>query len=229
MSKITASSITGLTGAPNFTNGAVVTGVITSTTFSGITTSLNVTNPSIGIGFTTTPSDTFADGDGIVIYGTTNKTLTYSNTKKAFESNIPFATNESRFITGAEKITLISGNTVNLSYNSSSSNVGYCSNPTGDITLNVTGIPTTSDFDNHAVTFTVIVNSTGTARTCTAVNLNGVSRPIRWYNGSLSASLSGVANTIAQTIFSFTGINTVGSASTTSNYIVLGNISGGYW
>lgn len=35
MSKITASSITGLTGAPTFTNGVVVTGTTTSTSFRG--------------------------------------------------------------------------------------------------------------------------------------------------------------------------------------------------
>lgn len=51
--------------------------------------------------------------------------------------------------------------------------------PSGDITLNVTGIPTSSDFDDHSITFAVIVNNTGTARTCTAVNLNGVSKTIR--------------------------------------------------
>jgi hypothetical protein len=107
--------------------------------------------------------------------------------------------------------------------------VGYTTNPSGDITVNVVGIPTSSDYDDHSITFAVIVNNTGTARTCTAVNLNGTSRTIRWAGGSLSAALSGVTTTTGHTIFSFTGINTVGSASTASNYHVLGTVSGGFW
>jgi len=219
------------------TNDAIVGGALTVTgnfTVNGTqtiinTTSLDISDKTVGIGSTSTPSDSLADGAGIVVYGTTNKTLTYNNTKKGFEFNIPLSTNENRFITGAEKITIVDGNTVNLSYNSSSSNVGYCTNPSGNVTLNVTGIPTSSDFDSHAITFTVIINNTGTARTCTAVNLNGVSETIRWVGGSLAAALSGVTTTTGQTIFSFTGINTVGSASTASNYQVLGTVSGGYW
>lgn len=136
---------------------------------------------------------------------------------------------ETRIITGAEKVFRTSGNTVNLVYNSPSSNIGYTTNPTGDITLNVTNIPTSSDFDDHAISFAVIVNNTGTARTCTTVNLNGVPETIRWVGGSLSAALSGVTTTSGHTIFSFTGINTVGSASTTLNYTVFGVVSGGFW
>jgi len=49
----------------------------------------------------------------------------------------------------------------------------------------------------------------------TAVNLNGVSRTIHWSGKSLAASLSGVTTTSGYDIFTFTGINTVGSASTT--------------
>jgi len=135
-----------------------------------------------------------------------------------------------RIATGMEKVDRQSGNTVTLIYNSSSSsNVGYTTNPTGDITVNVVGIPTSSDYDDHSITFAVIVNSTGTARTCTAVNLNGVPETIRWAGGSLSAALSGVTTTTGHTIFSFTGINTVGSASTAVNYHVLGTVSGGFW
>jgi hypothetical protein len=202
-------------GAPTFTKGAVVTGVITATnltvgnivgvalTLSGNltvngtqtiinTTNLEITDPLVGIGSGNT-TDAQADGDGIQIYGATNKTLTYNDTKKGFETNVAWAPNETRIITGAEKIHRQSGNTVTLTYNSSSSsNVGYTTNPSGDITVNVVGIPTSSDFDDHSISFTVITNSTGTARTCTAVNLNGVSKTIRFAGGSLAASLSGV-------------------------------------
>jgi len=136
---------------------------------------------------------------------------------------------EQRISTIAEKITRVNGNTITLTYAGSSSNVAICTNPSGDITLNVVGIPTISSFDNHALTFSVIIQQTGTARTCTAVTLNGVSRTIKFAGGSLANALSGVAATTGYTIQSFTGINTVGSASTTTNYEVFGIVSGAFY
>ena len=228
---------TGLSGTPNI-DVANITGsaaTFTNLTVNGTqtiinTTSLEVADKNIGIGSTSSASDVTSDGAGITVYGNTNKTLTYNNTKKAFETNIPWAPNETRIISGAEKVVRTSGNTINLTYNSElSSVVGYTTNPSGNITVNVNGIPTSSDFDDHSISFTVIVNSTGTARTCTAINFNGVSRTINWAGGSLSAALSGVTTTNGHTIFSFTGLNTAGSASTTTNYIVFGTVSGGFW
>jgi hypothetical protein len=222
-SSITVGTITG--AAATFTN-LTVNGTQTIIN----TTSLEIADKTVGIGSTSSPTDALADGSGITIYGTTNKTITYNNTKRGFETNIPWAPNETRIITGAEKVFRTSGNTVSLVYNSSSSsNVGYTTNPSGDITLNVTGIPTSSDFDDHSISFAVIVNNTGTARTCTAVNINGVPETIRWAGGSLGAALSGVTTTTGHTIFSFTGINTIGSASTALNYTVFGVVSGGFW
>ena len=236
-------SATGLTGSPNITvtnvsaqdvqvGGALtVTGNLTVNGTQTIinTTNVEITDPLVGIGSGNT-TDSQADGDGIQVYGATPKTFTYNDTKKSFEANIPIAPNESRFITGAEKTALVSGNTASLTYNSSSANVAICTNATGNITLDVNGIPTSSDFDNHAVTFTVIATSTsGVARTCTAVNMNGVSKTIKWAGGSLTNAVSGLTTTAGYTIFGFTGINTVGSASSTANYEVFGVASGGFF
>jgi hypothetical protein len=236
-------SATGLTGSPNIavTNVSAqdvqVGGALTVTgnlTVNGTQTIINTTNveitdPLVGIGSGNT-TDSQADGDGIQVYGATPKTFTYNDTKKSFEANIPIAPNESRFITGAEKTALISGNTASLTYNSSSANVAICTNATGNITLDVNGIPTSSDFDNHAITFTVIATSTnGIARTCTAVNLNGVPETIKWAGGSLANAVSGLTTTAGYTIYGFTGINTVGSASSTANYEVFGVASGGFF
>ena len=57
---------------------------------------------------------------------------------------------------------------------------------------------------------------------------SGVSRTIRWAGGSLANAISGVTTSTGFDIFTFTGINTVGSASTTSNYVVLGSVNGGF-
>ena len=128
----------------------------------------------------------------------------------------------------AEKTTLVAGNTVGLAFTIGGGNVAICTTPTGDITLNVTDIPTDSSFDNHSISFSVVVNQTGTSRTCTTVTLNGVSKTIKWAGGSLANAISGVTTSTGFDIFTFTGINTVGSASTTANYTVLGSVSGGF-
>lgn len=136
--------------------------------------------------------------------------------------------NQTRFLSVAERLFRVSGNTVSIAYTSTGSNIGLCTNPTGDITLNVTGIPTDSSFDNHVITFSVIVTQTGTARSCTAINLNGVPETIFWSGGSLASAISGVTTTRGYDIYNFTGINTVGSASTAANYVVLGVVNGGF-
>ena len=126
----------------------------------------------------------------------------------------------------SEQLVRIDGNTATITYNSAGANIGYCTNPTGDITLSVTGIPTSS-FDNQAITFSVIVdNSTAAAagvRTCNTVKLNNVTKTIRWSGGSV-----GTGNTTSYDIFNFTGINTIGSGTTTANYEVFGLVNGDF-
>jgi hypothetical protein len=136
--------------------------------------------------------------------------------------------NQTRFLSVAERLVRVNGNTVSIVYDTTGANVGYCTNPSGNITLAVTNIPTDSSLDNHIISFSVVINQTGTARSCTAVTLNGVTRTIKWAGGSLAAAISGVTTTSGYDIYSFTGINTVGSASTAANYEVLGVVNGGF-
>ena len=93
--------------------------------------------------------------------------------------------------------------------------------------MRVNLIPT-SGFDNQNITFSAIVASSGTARTCTAVQLNGVNKTILWAGGSLEAATDGLTTSMGYIVQSFTGINTIGSGSTTANYQVLGVINGAY-
>ena len=241
------------TGSPtfpkgaNFTEGVVVSGVLTATTMgsaSDTTTfpgnivvqgtqtiinydDFNVKDKTIGISSTASPTDTTADGAGIEIYGTTHKKLTYNNTKKGFEFNVPLSTDENRIVTASEKVVQATGNTVGLQYNSGG-NIAVVTGSSGDITLNVESIPETADFDNNAISFSLAIVQAGTARSCTTVNLNGYSAPIRWAGGSLASATSGLTTTSGMDVYSFTGINTVGSAATCTNYYLLGAVNGGY-
>ena len=240
MSKIQVDTIVNKddNGSPSFPYGTTVTGVITATTFRGNITGVAATfTGNVSIAGTLTYEDvTNVDSIGIVTARSgivvTAGGVDITAGGLNITSGITTFLGEQRVSTGAEKVFRTSGNTVSLVYNSSASsggNVGYTTNPSGDITLNVTGIPTASSFDDHAITFTVIVNNTGTARTVTAVNLNGVPETIRWAGGSLASAISGVTTTTGHTFFTFTGINTVGSASTAANYQVFGVVSGGFW
>ena len=159
---------------------------------------------------------------------TLDQTLLFGNSSNLGMSIGVITATDYRIQSVAEKTTLVNGNTVSLVYNTGGGNVAICTNPSGNITLNVTGIPTASTFDNYSLAFSVIVTNTGTARSCTAINLNGVSESILWFGGSLSAAISGVTTSNGYDVYSFTGINTVGSASTTANYIVLGSVNGSY-
>jgi len=159
---------------------------------------------------------------------TLDQTLSFGNSSSLGMSIGVITATDYRIQSVAEKTTLVNGNTVSLVYNTGGGNVAICTNPSGNITLNVTGIPTASTFDNYSLAFSVIVTNTGTARSCTAINLNGVSESILWFGGSLSAAIAGVTTSNGYDVYSFTGINTVGSASTTANYIVLGSVNGSY-
>ena len=185
---------------------------------------LGVYGGNIGIGTTNPTSKLHVLGNalitGITTLGVTTATnLTSQNLNVSGVSTFT----DIRIASSSEKTTLVSGNTVSLVYNTGGGNVAICTNPTGPITLNVTGIPTDSTFDNRMITFSVVAIQTSIGYACTAITLNGVSRTIR-YPGAVVST----ASTSSYDIFNLTGINTVGSASTTANYQVLGIVNGNF-
>jgi len=217
-----------------------VTGVVTASSFSGLA--------SLATYATTAGIATYSGTAGIATYATTAGIATYSGTAgiATYATTAGISTTsqgltgtpnisvgiitatDHRILSVGERTTLVNGNTVSLVYNTGGGNVAICTNPSGDIALNVTGIPTDTNFNNYSLTFSVIVNNTGTARSCTTVSLNGVSATIKWFGGSIISAISGVTTSNGYDIYSFSGINTVGSASTTTNYTVLGSVNGGY-
>lgn len=76
-----------------------VTGNLTvnGTTTTVNSTTLTVDDKNIELGSTATPSDAAADGGGITLKGTTDKTITWSNTSTRWESNVGFDATAGKF------------------------------------------------------------------------------------------------------------------------------------
>ncbi len=210
-----------------------VSGTVKATSFSGSGSGLTNISASTATYATTAGIATYATTAGIStvaqgLTGTPNISVGIVTSSSDLNVLGISTSNQTRFLSVAERLIRVDGNTVSIAYTTTGANVGYCTNPTGNITLAVTGIPTDSSFDNHIISFSIVVNQTGTARSCTAVTLNGVTETIRWAGGSLAAAISGVTTTRGYDIYSFTGINTIGSASTAANYELLGVVNGGF-
>ena len=229
MSDLRVTNLRGRTAgsAPTLPDGVVITGIATATTFSGNATGLTGT-PNINVGIATATSFVGTlTGNATGLSG--NPIISVSGVNNTGVSTLT----DLRLSSIADKTTIVSGNSVSLSYSTGGGNVAICTNPSGPITLNVTGIPTDSSFDNRAISFAVIVNQGTTAYGCTNVSLNGVAfganatagvqTHIAYVSGTVSAG-----STTGFDVFNFTGINTTGSASTTTNYKLLSNVSGGY-
>lgn len=196
-------------GAPGFPNGLTVTGVATATTFSG-----NLTGNATTAGYATTA------GIATVAQGLTGSP---SITVGAINNTGISTISDLRLASVSDKVTVVTGTGVTLAYNSGGGNVAVVYNATGPITLNVTGIPTTADFNDRSLNFAVIVRQGTTGYGCSSLVLNGVvfnstaavgvSTRISYPSGTVST-----ASTSGYDIFNFIGINTTGSASTMTNY-----------
>ena len=191
----------GLTGSPNITVGTVTgTGAtFTNLTVNGTQTIINtqtleVADKNIGIGSTSSPSDALADGAGLTIYGTTNKTITWSNTTKNWTFVGGGVTVSDLSVSGIATIatsldlkgaveTVSTGSTYDLG---SGRVILECDARNGtvfthDLANGIVGITSLKNFPvtkNSATTFTILFtqNATGTANTTA---LTGIGTNIR--------------------------------------------------
>jgi hypothetical protein len=173
----------GLSGSPNITVGNVTGSAATFTnlTVNGTqtiinTTSLEVADKNIGIGSTTSPSDVTADGAGLTIYGTTNKTITWNNNSDdfAFSNGIDIKGAVETVSTGSTYD--LGGGRVVLECDARNGTVF-----THDLANGIVGITSLKNFPvtkNSATTFTILFtqNATGTANTTA---LTGIGTNIR--------------------------------------------------
>ena len=204
-------------GAVGFPGGIQVTGVATATTFSGNLTG-NVT------GNLTGNADTATSATNATL-ATNAQGLTGSPDIVVSSADITGigTINDLRLESVSDKITVSTGNSPSLAYNTGGGNVAVVYDATGPITLTVTGVSTSADFNNRALNFSVIVRQGATGYGCSSLVVNGVSFDSTYTVGT-STCISYPGGTVATgsttgyDIFNFVGVNTTGSAADITNY-----------
>jgi len=209
------------TGAPNFPNGATVTGVITATSFSGAVTG-NVTGNLTGnvtgnltgnvTGNLTGNADTATNAQGLT--GTPNIIVGITTVSTL----IPTV---SRFKSVAEEVKVGTATSVTIDFDGGDGNIGFVASPSGPVTLYVNDIPTTG-FSNKSIALTVAINQGTTGYACSSVYFNGTEKTLRWASGTVSAG-----NTSCIDYYSFVGIDTVGDGAIAS-YTVTASANGDF-
>ena len=220
-------------------NGLTVNGTQTIVN----TTSLEIADKNIGIGSTSSPTDILADGAGITIYGSTNKTITWERDTGCFEYNQPSkfrgvietVSTGSTYDLGGGRVVLELDvrNATTYTHSLSNGSVGIVSfkNMPAD-----TGV-------SNGTTITVIFtqNATGTANTTAATGIGTNCFVIGFEDGSAVASgistraLVGTATTVTlsttasdRDFVSFFVHYTGGTNTVASSYQVYATKNGGF-
>ena len=215
MSQINVNNIRAKDGvsAVGFPGGINVTGVATATTFSGNLTGNVTGNADTATSATSATLATNAQG----LTGSPN--IVVSSADVTGIGTI----NDLRLESVSDKITVSTGNSPSLAYNTGGGNVAVVYDATGPITLTVTGVPTTADFNNRALNFSVIVRQGATGYACTSLVVNGTSFSSAYTVGTSTCitypgGTVATGSTTGYDIFNFVGVNTTGSAADITNY-----------
>ena len=237
-------STLGSVSSLNVTGNAIIGGNLTVNGTQTIinTQVLDVADKNIGIGSTSSPSDTLADGGGITIFGSTNKTWTWERDTGCFEYNQPnkfrgvveTVAVGSTYDLGAGRVILELDvrNATTYTHNLTNGSVGIVSfkNMPAD-----TGV-------SNGTTITVIFtqNSAGTANTTAATGIGTNITVIGFEDGATVAGIStralvGSATTVTlsttasdRDFVSFFVHYTGGTNTTASSYQVYATKNGGF-
>ena len=250
MSKIQVDNIVNKddNGAPSFPFGLTGTGAtFTNLTVNGTqtiinTTSLEIADKNIGIASVSSPTDLTADGAGITIYGTTNKTITWERDTGCFEYNQP-----NKFRGVVETVAV--GSTYDLGAGNVilELDVRNATTYTHDLTNGSVGIVSFKNMPadtgvSNGTTITVLFtqNATGTANTTAATGIGTNITVIGFEDGATVAGIStralvGTATTVTlsttasdRDFVSFFVHYTGGTNTTASSYQVYATKNGGF-
>jgi len=199
MSQINVNKIADKTGggAPEFPYGIQVTGIVTATVANQNVTGNSTFNGDVSVVGVTSAANLDVTGVGTVT--------------------------DLRLESVSDKITVSTGNSPSLAYNTGGGNVAVVYDATGPITLTVTGVPTSADFNNRALNFSVIVRQGATGYACTSLVVNGTSFSSAYTVGTSTCitypgGTVATGSTTGYDIFNFVGVNTTGSAADITNY-----------
>ena len=237
-------STLGSVSSLNVTGNAIIGGNLTVNGTQTIinTQVLDVADKNIGIGSTSSPSDTLADGGGITIFGSTNKTWTWERDTGCFEYNQPnkfrgvveTVAVGSTYDLGAGRVILELDvrNATTYTHNLTNGSVGIVSfkNMPAD-----TGV-------SNGTTITVIFtqNATGTANTTAATGIGTNCFVVGFEDGATVAGIStralvGTATTVTlsttasdRDFVSFFVHYTGGTNTVASSYQVYATKNGGF-
>lgn len=190
--------------------GVIVTGDITASGLTlsgdlivnGTTTTINSTvlsiddiNIILADGNTT---DVGANGGGITLKASSDKTLTYNSTTNRWATNIGLTVGG---LTEVQQITEIlntkTSATGTVTHDYSTGAIWYHSSISSNFTLNLTNVPTTND---RAITVTLVLNQGGTGYYPNALQIDGAAQTIRWVNNSTPTPSTNKIDAVAFTL-----------------------------
>lgn len=206
------------TGSATIGGNATITGNLT---VEGVTTTVNtstliVEDKNIELAATSSPTDSLADGAGLTIKGSSDKTLTWSNTTKCFTVNQGLDIEHVIETVTANSTAINANTTINVLDGAVSF---YTANVAANWTLNVRGNSTTSldsiMNNNDSISIAYLATQLG-ANTFyqSAMQIDGTSVTPKWQGGSAPSA----GNAASIDLYSLTIIKTAANT-----YTVLGS------